>query len=112
MQEMSFRNFADDTSRFASLASDSVSIDALSPDDCEVLWAMVDYSTMSDVSARAQRHAPPEADFYVDGNMSWQDLFGRFDTMNQGGQITGADPNHRGVLFSEMENFLGQNMFT
>ncbi|KAL6249735.1 hypothetical protein RBB50_003590 [Rhinocladiella similis] len=112
LMEMSFRNFADDTSRFASLASDSVSIDALSPDDCEVLWAMVDYSTMSDVSARAQRHAPPEADFYVDGNMSWQDLFGRFDTMNQGGQITGADPNHRGVLFSEMENFLGQNMFT
>ncbi|KAJ9640831.1 hypothetical protein H2204_003120 [Knufia peltigerae] len=114
LMAISFRNFVEDTSRFAHLASDAVNVAVLSPEDCEAMWAMVDYSTMSDVSARAQTQLSPAAEFWMDGSMSWQDLFGRFDTMNQGAQqqITGPDTNQRGVLFPEVENYLGQNMFT
>ncbi|RMZ83261.1 hypothetical protein DV738_g1273, partial [Chaetothyriales sp. CBS 135597] len=72
------RKFSEDASRFSSLSSDSRLLEPLGLEDCETLWTMVDYSSMSDGSRVVQSQAS-DSDLWMYTNANWQDIFGVID---------------------------------
>lgn len=68
------KEFAKDTLRFSSLATDMPDIELLPPLDVDTIWSLVDYSTMS-----SSTHVSPISSSDPI-NSSWVDLFGEFET--------------------------------
>ena len=91
MQSAALRLFSNDTAhRFAHLTSDTPELPALPNSDLEIMWSLVDYSTMSNSAQLARinnnftsstndsNHEPTTAIFPVDTTDlgSWYDFFG------------------------------------
>lgn len=66
--------------RFTSLTSDSQLTDPLALEDYEMLWTLVDYSSMSD-EARVVQSRSQDSDPWLDTNANWQDIFGVIDSL-------------------------------
>ena len=100
MEELALKRFSEDTIRFANLMSDSLHIDSLSPEESEIFWALIDYSSMSDAAHVAQSQSP-DPNFWVDTDDSWHDLFGGFDSTNFGPRAMQSEMSS--VAFGQLE---------
>ncbi|KIW78374.1 hypothetical protein Z517_08209 [Fonsecaea pedrosoi CBS 271.37] len=68
--------FAAQTYLLSELASDKPEIQILSPADTEMLWSLVDYSTLSNGNiAQQTANESPDDSFWFNNNSSWYDLF-------------------------------------
>jgi hypothetical protein len=85
------RRFSEDSSKFATLISDNPQIPPLDVADTEMMWALLDYSTMSS-AAPVEEIENPEVNFWFDINTSWYDLFGGMNTLSPHdvSQVAGA----------------------
>lgn len=85
------KRFAEDTTHLNSLTSDNPDIMPLELSATDVMWSLVDYSTMSNAVQVAQVSSP-DVSFWLDVNTSWYDLFGGVSTTNFGAHEVGSGP--------------------
>ncbi|KAH0844014.1 hypothetical protein FOPE_08656 [Fonsecaea pedrosoi] len=84
--------FAAQTYLLSELASDKPEIQILSPADTEMLWSLVDYSTLSNGNiAQQTANESPDDSFWFNNNSSWYDLFSS-PSVAQLGFVSQSDP--------------------
>lgn len=82
--------FVEETYHFSDLAGHSPHAQSLSPADEEMLWSLVDYSTLSNEAAAFRPTSEsPDSAFWADMNTSWYDLFGGTHMADFGATVNG-----------------------